>query len=106
MIKFRTYSHRYKAFSYTPSMGDMQQFIGILDKNLKQIYEKDVVKGVYGLEGIEVIGEVRYSKDHCAFFIGDYGIYNMELESLEIIGNVDQDYTYDEQGELIKKYES
>jgi len=106
MIKFRTYYEADNEFRYSGGGGDLQQFIRILDKNLKQVYEKDVVKGVYGPEGIEVIGEVRYNNDHCAFFIGDYGIYNMELDSLEIIGNMDRDYTYNEQGELIKKYES
>jgi hypothetical protein len=105
LIKFRTFSHHDRTFSYSGGGGDLQQFIGILDKNLKQIYERDVVKGIYGLEGIEVIGEVWYNNDSCAYHVGDYGIYNIELESLEIIGNMDQDFIYNEQGELEKKYE-
>lgn len=102
LYKFRTYSHHDKTFSYSGGYGDLQQFIGILDKNLNKIYEKDVVKGIYGLEGIEVIGEVRYSNDYCAYFIGDYQISNMEFDSLEIIGNMDQNHMYNENGDLIK----
>lgn len=104
LIKFRTYNHSTKDFSYSGRGGDLQQFIGIWDKNMKPIYERDVVKGIYGLEGIKVLGEVSYSNDKCAYVVDwDYEICNMELDSLEIVGNMDQDYTYNEQGELIKK---
>ena len=81
-----------------------QQFVGILDKNMKEIYEGDVVKGIYGLEGLEIIGEVQYSCDKCAYVVDwHYEISNIEFDSLEIIGNIVEDYMYDESGELVKK---
>lgn len=107
LIKFRTYKHSSKDFSYSGGGGDLQQFIGIHDKNMKPIYEKDVVRGIYGLEGIEIIGEVKYSNDRCAYVVDwNYEISNIKFDSLEIVGNMDQDYTYDEQGSLLKNHES
>jgi len=104
LIKFRTYNHSTKDFCYSGGGGDLQQFIGITDKNMKPIYERDVVKAIYGLEGLEIIGEVKYSNDRCAYIVDwNYEISNIELDSLEIVGNMDQDYMYDENGELVKK---
>jgi len=81
-----------------------QQFVGILDTNMKEIYEGDVVKGIYGLEGLEIIGEVQYSCDKCAYVVDwHYEISNIEFDSLEIVGNIMMDYMYDESGELVKK---
>jgi uncharacterized phage protein (TIGR01671 family) len=104
MIKFRTYSHRYKAFSYTPGMGDMQQFIGIFDKNLKEIYERDVVS--FDKHEGSAIGVVRYYNDYCSYAIdSDIGVVpfmHISLDSLEIIGNMDQHYHYNEDGDLVK----
>lgn len=81
-----------------------QQFVGILDKNMKEIFEGDVVKGIYGLEGLEIIGEVQYSCDRCAYVVDwHHEISNMEFDSLEIVGNIMMDYMYDESGKLVKK---
>lgn len=103
-INFRKYDLSTNSFSYMHGGEDLQQFIGINDKNMKPIYERDVVKGIYGLEGIEIIGEVQYSCDRCAYVVDwNYEISNIELDSLEIVGNMDKDYTYNEQGELTKK---
>lgn len=84
-----------------------QQFVGILDKNMKEIYEGDVVKGIYGLEGLEIIGEVQYSCDRCAYVVDwHYEISNIEFDSLEIVGNIMMDYMYDESGKLVKQNEN
>ena len=83
---------------------DVQQFLGILDANMKEVFEGDVVKGIYGLEGIEVIGEVTYSCDLCAYVVDWYHeISKIQLDTLEILGNLKEDYIYNESGTLVKK---
>ena len=107
LIRFRTYNYSGKDFSYSGAGGDLQQFIGIYDKNMKPIYERDVIKGIYGLEGIEIMGEVQYSYDLCAYVVDWHHLFsNIELDSLEIVGNLDQDYMYNEKGELVKTYDN
>ncbi len=83
---------------------EVQQFLGILDSNMKEIFEGDVVKGVYGLEGLEIIGEVTYSCDLCAYVVDwHHEISNIQLDTLEVLGNLKEDYIYDESGILVKK---
>ena len=82
----------------------VQQFLGILDKNMKEVYEGDIVKGTYGLEGIDIIGEVKYSCDLCLYVVDwHYEICNTAFDSLEIVGNMVEDYMYNEKGELVKR---
>jgi hypothetical protein len=115
--KFRVWNNIEKKFEYF-ELGNItvpdrllsqhsylvQQFLGILDKNMKEVYEGDVVKGTYGLEGIDVMGEVIYSYDLCSYVVDWYHeISNMEFDSLEIVGNMVEDYMYDESGELVKQ---
>ena len=80
-----------------------QQFLGILDKNMKEVYEGDIVKGTYGSEGLEIMGEVRYSYDLCCWVVDWYHkISNIWFDTLEIVGTLGKDYIYNEQGELVK----
>jgi uncharacterized phage protein (TIGR01671 family) len=81
-----------------------QQFLGILDKNMKEIFEGDVITGKYGSGGIYLIGEVKYSCDLCSYVVDWYHqISIFEVDSLEIVGNMVEDYMYDESGELVKR---
>jgi len=82
----------------------VQQFLGILDSRMKEVYEGDVVKGIYGSEGLDIMGEVIYSYDLCCYVVDWYHkIVDIHLDSLEIVGNMIQDYMYDESGKLVKR---
>jgi hypothetical protein len=115
--KFRVWDNIQKKFEYF-ELGNItvpdrllsqhscfvQQFLGILDSRMKEVYEGDVIKGTYGLEGINIIGEVIYSYDLCCYVVDWYHkISNMEFDTLEIVGNMIEDYMYDEKGELVKQ---
>jgi hypothetical protein len=102
--KFRIWSRSGKSFQEVDLTQIHHQFIGILDKNMREIYERDVVK-FFTLNG-EELGEVRYSTDSCAYYINDYPIMNLDLASLEIVGNMVEDYMWDVSGEKLVKYEN
>jgi hypothetical protein len=84
-----------------------QQFIGILDSGMKEVYEGDVVQFDY-LDGDRIaIGVVRYNNSSCAYEvdsnIGPIAIMYISLDSLKIIGNIIKDYIWNQEGtELIK----
>jgi uncharacterized phage protein (TIGR01671 family) len=85
-----------------------QQFLGILDKNMKEIYEGDVVNFDYFNGDKTATGVVQYNNSYCAYVIdsdiGTIAIMNISLDSLEVIGNMVEDYTWNEQGtELIRQ---
>ena len=87
-----------------------QQFLGILDKNMKEIYEGDVVNVDY-LDGEKTtMGVVQYNNSYCAYVIdssiGVVPIMNISLDSLEIIGNIIKDYIYNSDGDLVKQNEN
>ena len=106
--KFRGWSVSGKNYQYIDVSG--QQFIGIFDKNVKEIYEGDVVvfERYFGVK----TGVVKYSNDCCSFVIEadvEFGLVqftSIPLDTLEIIGSMNEDYGYDEKGELVKKYEN
>jgi hypothetical protein len=114
--KFRIWDNEQKKFEYfdlnnitvpdrllSRHSYPVQQFLGILDSRMKEVYEGDIVKGTYGLEGIDIIGEVKYSCDLCAYVVDwHYEISNIAFDSLEIVGTIRKDYIYNEQGELVK----
>ena len=104
LVKFRTYSHATKDFCYSGGGGDLQQFIGITDKNMKKIYEEDVVR--FKTDTKEDIGIVRYMNDYCSYVVEvqeGYDLFaDISFDSLEIVGNIIEDYMYNEKGELIK----
>jgi len=84
---------------------NIQQFIGILDSCMKKIYEEDVVR--FKTDTKEDIGIVRYMNDYCSYVVEveeGYDLFaDISFDSLEIVGNMIEDYMYDETGKLIKK---
>lgn len=106
--KFRTWNHKHKQFQEMDLSQSQQQFIGILDKNMREIYERDVVE-FFSSEG-KSIGVVQYHADYCSYVIhsvtGFMPFMNLDLASLEIVGNMIEDYMWDESGEeLVKIHE-
>jgi hypothetical protein len=114
--KFRIWDNLQKKFEYF-ELGNItvpdrllsqhkypvQQFLGILDSRMKEVYEGDMVKGIYGSESLEIMGEVIYSYDLCCYVVDWYHkISNIQFDTLEIVGNLFEDYMYDENGELVK----
>jgi len=87
-----------------------QQFLGILDSRMKEIYEGDVVNVDY-LDGEKTAtGVIQYNNSYCAYVIdssiGVVPIMHISLDSLEIIGNIIKDYIYNSDGDLVKQNEN
>ena len=82
-----------------------KQFLGILDSEMKEVYEGDVVKFVYSSNESK-LGVIEYMDSYCAYVInydnGYVPIMNIAIDSLEIVGNIMKDYIWNEKGELIK----
>ena len=87
-----------------------QQFLGILDKNMKEIYEGDVVNFDYFHGEKTASGVVQYNNSYCAYVIdssiGVVPIMHISLDSLEIIGNMIEDYMWNEEGTTLIKDEN
>lgn len=94
-----------------------QKYIGVDDKNEVQIFEDDVVSFVVlevaekdensfdsklSIVKEELLGVVNYKNDFCAYYIGDHAISNLDFENLEVVGNIYENYFFDEQGNLTK----
>jgi uncharacterized phage protein (TIGR01671 family) len=65
------------------------QFTGLTDKNGKEIYEGDIVTGLFN--HTDIIGHIVYGSD-ATFFINRKGLYGIGLNNaedwLEVIGNI------------------
>jgi hypothetical protein len=85
-----------------------KQFLGILDCNMKEVYEGDVVKFLFSLKysNIYKLGVIEYMDSYCAYIInydnGYVPIMKIDIDSLEIVGNIMKDYIWNEKGELVK----
>lgn len=105
--KFRIWNSRLKSFQDFDLSQSHQQFVGILDKNMREIYERDVVEFFSG-EG-RSIGVVQYHAGYCSYVVdlatGPVPFMNIGLDSLEVVGNMIEDYMWDESGENLIKYE-
>ena len=100
--QYRVWNPKIKDMNYIEDTESVQKFIGMYDKNLKPIYENDVIK--FSISNQEKIGQVFYSHDSAAFFVDVYPIMNLDIDKFEVIGNMNLNYTYDEDGELCERF--
>ena len=77
---------------------------------MKEIYEGDVVNFDYFNGDKTATGVVQYNNSYCAYVvdsdIGTISIMYISLDSLEIIGNMVEDYTWNEEGTNLIKNEN
>ena len=117
--KFKVWDYKEKKFDYFElsnitvsnyklAYERLYQFIGIWDKNIKEIYEDDVV--TFKTDTKEDIGIVRYMNDYCSYVVEvqeGYDLFaDISFDSLEVVGTMVEDYMYNVKGELVKTYDN
>ena len=108
-LKFRAWDNLNKGFIYFdiqdyPSgiyggVSNPQQYIGLKDKNNKEIYEGDLVN--FSVNNTVELGDkdimdyknqdVHYSNEYCGFMFGENGFTPLDriiMTSIEVVGNI------------------